>query len=75
MRLYMEVTPDELQLPVAVATSVSELARLRGTTVSNIRSCISHAKKYGYNCKFIIIEIEDDNISVEELKEEDICGE
>lgn len=44
MILYMEVTQDEYELPVAVAYTVAELARLRGAKESTIYSCISHEK-------------------------------
>lgn len=60
MRLYMEVSTDELQFPLVIADSASELARLCHTTVNNIRSSISKAKKNGYNCRFIIVEVEED---------------
>lgn len=55
----MEVSDDQFKLPIAVADSVNELARLTGTTTNNIYSCISHAKKHGRNSKYIVVEIEE----------------
>ena len=40
-RLYMAVTKDRLSLPLAVADSAAELARLRGAKRENILFSIS----------------------------------
>ena len=45
INVYMCVTDDELELPVAVADTARELAKLCGTTENAIHSAISHAKK------------------------------
>ena len=39
--LYIAVSLDEYELPIAVAESVPELARMMGTTVNVINSSIS----------------------------------
>ena len=39
---YMKVTNDKFRLPVAVADSAVELARLVGTTKNTVLSSISH---------------------------------
>ena len=44
MIVYMEVTEDEYELPVAVAGSSEELARIVGTTGNAIKSAISHVE-------------------------------
>ncbi|MBQ7067155.1 MAG: hypothetical protein IJN92_10090 [Lachnospiraceae bacterium] len=44
MTVYMEVTQDEYELPVAVADTVEELAKMRGTTIGSILSTISKYK-------------------------------
>lgn len=54
--LYMMLSSDEYELPVAVAESPTELARITGTTRSNILSSISHGYK-----RFCKVEVEDDN--------------
>ena len=43
MTYYMEVTTDRYSLPVAVAESISELARLRRVDKSTICRCIKVA--------------------------------
>ena len=45
--LYIAVSLDEYELPIAVADTVPELAKIMGTTVNSIRSAISHkARRY-----------------------------
>lgn len=39
--LYMKVTKDKYELPIAVAESPRELAEMLGTTRQNVLSCIS----------------------------------
>ena len=47
-RLYMAVTRDRLSLPLAVAESAGELARLRGVKKRTVFSgiCLSRRLKY-----------------------------
>lgn len=42
MKIYMYVTKDEFELPLAVAESPDELARMVGTTKNVVLSAISH---------------------------------
>lgn len=42
--LYMAVTPDKYQLPLAVADTVQQLARMVGVTTNSIYSAISHGE-------------------------------
>lgn len=58
--VYMEVTKDEYELPVAVADSVTELARLVGIGKSGVSKGISYAEKYGARCKYVKVVLEDD---------------
>ena len=44
MILYMKVTRDEYELPLAVADSVEELSRMTGSTEGSIWSTLSHQK-------------------------------
>lgn len=44
MKLYLMVTDDKYELPIAVATNVNELSRMSGKSVNTIRSAISHKK-------------------------------
>ena len=48
MTLYMKCTTDRLELPVAVADSGAELARMLGVTVNSVWSCISKHRS-GYH--------------------------
>ncbi len=42
--IWMKVTSDELELPVAVADTAEQLAQMCGTTVGSIYSSVSKAK-------------------------------
>ena len=58
-RLYMAVTADRLSLPLAVAESAGELARLRGVKKRTVFSgiCISRRLKYP---RYIVVDGEED---------------
>lgn len=43
--IYMKVTKDEYELPIAVADDAYQLADVCGTTPNNIYSSISHGRK------------------------------
>ena len=61
MILYMEVTSDKYELPVAVAESPRELAEMTRTKSSIIRSAICHMKQPGRRrSKYVKLEVEDD---------------
>ena len=61
MTIYMQVTSDEYELPVAVADSVKGLAKLAGVNEKTICSSISHMKS-GRNKTSIYrrVEVEDE---------------
>lgn len=50
--LWMEVTKDELELPLAVADSAAGLSELLGLTTDAVISSYSRAKRKGYWCKY-----------------------
>ena len=56
MMIYMEVTPDKYRLPLAVANSVRDLAKLRKVSPCTIYQSI---KKGGAKGIYIKVEIED----------------
>lgn len=58
--LFLEVTTDHLELPLAVASSVEELARLRCVTANNIHHSLKNAQKKGIKCKYIKVRIEEE---------------
>ena len=49
-RLYLAVTPDKYELPVAVSETPSGLAEMCGTTKGTVLSVISHAKQHKRSC-------------------------
>ncbi|MFI3171421.1 MAG: hypothetical protein R3Y58_03480 [Eubacteriales bacterium] len=54
---YMTVTPDEYELPIAVAESVTELSEILGISCNSISTALSRGlsgKKWGFK----IIKIE-----------------
>lgn len=55
--VYMEVTTDRLALPLAVADSTAELARLRGVSQKAISTNISKVK-YGKRKKVRYLRVE-----------------
>lgn len=62
MKLYMEVTSDKYELPVAVAESPKELAEMTNVNSSAIRSAIHHMKEPGRKrSKYVKLEVEDED--------------
>lgn len=57
MKVVMMVTLDKYELPLAVADSPAELARMVGTTANTICSAIYHCRKHGRRCRFVRVEI------------------
>lgn len=57
----MKVTPDEYELPVAVADSASELAKMCGVTANSIRMVVLRAKRKGCGYRSIYVKIEEDD--------------
>ena len=68
MNIWMEVTPDEYELPMKVANSGGELARMCGLSKETIYSSISHYKNRKRKSqrlrerkrKFVKVEVDDD---------------
>lgn len=61
MKLYLCVTRDKYELPVAVADSPKELAEMRGVSNTTILSAISHVKSgFTGNSIYKLVEVEDD---------------
>ena len=57
--IYMEVTMDKYELPVAVADTVNELARMRNVKTNSIHNLIWSAAKRKGKSKYIKVVIED----------------
>ena len=60
MKLYICITRDKYELPVAVAESARELAEMRGVQSSTVLSSISHEKEGLYKSMYKLVEVEDD---------------
>ena len=60
MRVYMEATTDEIELPVAIADSPRELASIVGNKPSNIISSASKSRS-GKKRKYISVDLEDED--------------
>lgn len=60
MTLYMKVTRDEYELPVAVAETKAELARMLGIKREHVRTAFSHAKKFK-NPTYVVVEVDDED--------------
>lgn len=59
--VYMKVTKDEYELPVAIADSIAELAKMLGVTRQHIYDSMRHAKQRGHKTPYIKVEIEKEN--------------
>ena len=55
----MKVTRDKYELPEAVAGSIKELAMLMGVKTNTIDHYFYLQKKYGMNCGYVKVEIDD----------------
>ena len=58
--LYMQITRDKYELPMAVADSAAELARMIGVKPDTVRSAMCHDKKAGHKCSYIKVEIDEE---------------
>ena len=59
MVLYMAVTSDKYELPIAVADSPLELGEMLGRSRNTILSAISHAKRWGSRCCYVRVDLDD----------------
>lgn len=59
--IYMQVAPDEYELPVAVANSIGELAEITGYTYNQIATRISWFKSGKVKKRqFVKVEVSDE---------------
>lgn len=60
MKIWMKVTQDEYALPLAIADSSYELAKICGTTANNVRSTVAKGKSgIIKNPSFIVVKVEE----------------
>lgn len=55
--MYMMITHDEYELPLAVADTIRELARMLGKNPNTISSIMRHAREKGYWCRYIKVDV------------------
>lgn len=58
-KLWLLVTSDEYELPLAVADSAGQLARLLKVKPQTIRKQVCNARRRGINSHYKVIEIEE----------------
>lgn len=56
MTVYMLITRDKYEYPLAVADSVTELAKILKIPRNRIYSAMKHAEKKGYRSQYIKVE-------------------
>lgn len=61
-KLWLHVTTDRYELPLAVCDSAAELARTCHDKLNNVHTAVYHHKKRGGDAKskYITVEVEDD---------------
>lgn len=60
MKIWMKVTQDEFELPLAVANTSYELAKICGTTANNVRSTVAKGKSgIIKNPSFVMVEVKE----------------
>ena len=59
-KVYIKVTDDELRLPVAIADTVLELAKIVGVKPNTIYSSMCHAKHGRRSSVYECVEIDED---------------
>ena len=68
MTLYMAVTPDKYELPMLIAESKAELARMTGMHITTVCNAINGRKRRSESrklrkdvrCLFVAVEVEED---------------
>jgi len=61
MTIWMKVTHDKYELPVAIADSCVELAEKLGKTANNISSSITHSARRGNWTPYRKVEIDEED--------------
>ncbi len=56
--VYMKITTDRYELPLAVADTGAELAKICGTSENNVYNAIRKAKLMGHRCQYVRVEVE-----------------
>ena len=65
MYVYMKITTDRYELPLAVADTGEELAKICGVSRNNVYTTMRKARLLGHRCQYVRVEVEDDNANTE----------
>ena len=57
MFVYMKVTDDEYELPLAIADSIPKLAKMVGVKEQSIYDYMRNAKRYGRKTPYVKVDI------------------
>lgn len=57
MYVYMKVTKDRYEFPLAIADSIPKLAEMIGVKTQAIYDSMHHAKKRGHRTQYIKVDI------------------
>ena len=60
MILYMKVTKDKYELPIAVPGTIRELAMMLGIRENSVHHQFYRQKRYGTKCGYVKVEVEED---------------
>lgn len=60
MKVYMRVTDDEYELPVAIADTQTELARMLGVNANTVISALSKVRRTGSKSVYKEVQIDDE---------------
>lgn len=55
--MYMLISHDKYELPLAVADTINELAKMLGKNPNTISSIMCHARKKGQWCRYIKVDV------------------
>ena len=55
--MYMLISHDKYELPLAVADTINELAKMLGKNPNTISSIMYHARKKGQWCRYIKVDV------------------
>ena len=62
MNVWIKVSNDKYELPIAVADTAEELAEICGVNVNNIHSSRSHAKHRGQKTRYFKVIINEEGM-------------
>lgn len=61
MTLWLRISMDKYELPMVVADTSTELARMCGVAEGTVASSIHHSKVSGHRSRYVKVDIEEDD--------------